>query len=160
MRLSYDHGINYNIINFGEYKYIVTSSPNASNISYYKDLFLKLGVTILIRLCDKKYDEAEFINIGINFVDLTIVDGSVPDKIMLDKWTNSIKNHKIIAVHCVAGLGRGPLFVCVCLIKFNYLNNLDAIELVRKNIPGSLNTKQLIFLQQLKFKKPFLWFNR
>lgn len=132
--------------------FIVTSSPNPNNIKYYKDLFFKHNVTLIVRLCGNIYDAKEFINSGFDFVDLTIDDGSIPDEPMIKKWMDVAKNHKIIAVHCVAGLGRAPMFVCLCLMKFNKFEGIDAITTIRKHIPKSLNTRQLNFLNNYKFK--------
>ena len=43
-----------------------------------------------------------------------------------------------IGVHCVAGLGRAPLLVALALVHKG-CSRINAIELIRKNRPGSLN---------------------
>ena len=43
-----------------------------------------------------------------------------------------------IGVHCVAGLGRAPLMVALALVHKG-CSRINAIELIRKNRPGSLN---------------------
>jgi protein tyrosine phosphatase type 4A len=133
------------------FTYIITPSPNPNNISYYKDLFSKQGVTTIVRLCEKIYDANEFAKIDINVIDIPLQDGQVPDDEMIKKWINIIKNEiknkkNIIAVHCMSGLGRAPLFVGICMIVLNKVENMDAIAHLRKYIPYALNTKQLIFL--------------
>lgn len=51
-----------------------------------------------------------------------------------------------IAVHCKASLGRAPLMITIALIYFG-MDEFDAIEYIRKQIPGSLNSKQLKYLE-------------
>jgi hypothetical protein len=52
----------------------------------------------------------------------------------------------VIAVHCVAGLGRAPLLVAIALMEFGGLSALDAIELIRSKRRGSLNSRQIRYL--------------
>ena len=133
------------------FTYIITPSPNPNNISYYKDLFSKHEVKTIVRLCEKIYDANEFAKIGIQVIDIPLEDGQVPDDVMIKQWINIIKNEiknkkTIIAVHCMSGLGRAPLFVGVCTIVLSNVENMDAISHLRKHIPYALNTKQLNFL--------------
>jgi protein tyrosine phosphatase type 4A len=57
-----------------------------------------------------------------------------------------------IAVHCVAGLGRAPVLVCVALIEYCNMSPLDAVDYVRKRRRGAINAKQLKFLESYKPK--------
>ena len=54
-----------------------------------------------------------------------------------------------IAVHCVAGLGRAPVLVCIALIESG-MNWMAAVELVRKKRRGALNITQLQYLETYK----------
>ena len=54
-----------------------------------------------------------------------------------------------VAVHCVAGLGRAPLLVCLALIEYG-MEPLDAVELVRKHRRGALNSRQVAWVAQYK----------
>ena len=50
-----------------------------------------------------------------------------------------------IGVHCVAGLGRAPLLVALALVHKG-CERMNAIELIRKLRPGSLNMIQANYL--------------
>jgi len=143
---------NINIISYGGFKYVVSPSPNPSSICDYKDFLLSNGVTTIVKLCKEKlYDDSD------NIIDIPLEDGATPDEQTIKRWVEIIKNEKKvrsgIAVHCVSGLGRAPLFVCVGLIKVEKMNALDAVALVRSKIPHALNSRQLKFVFNLKYKK-------
>ena len=143
------------VISHNSFTYIVSSSPNHNCIEYYKDLLLYHEITTVIRLCyEIEYDDNYLIKYGITVIDLPIEDGSVPNSYMLEKWINTIKleikkNKKGIAVHCISGLGRSPLFTCIGLIIIEKIEPTDAISIVRKYIPTALNNKQLLYLYDL-----------
>ncbi|KAJ3064558.1 Protein tyrosine phosphatase type IVA 2, partial [Quaeritorhiza haematococci] len=54
-------------------------------------------------------------------------------------------NGPVIAVHCVAGLGRAPVLVALALIEAG-MSPLDTIEFVRRRRRGAFNSVQLSFL--------------
>ena len=54
-----------------------------------------------------------------------------------------------IGVHCVAGLGRAPFLVAIAMVH-NGCKPMNAIEIIRKNRPGSLNLIQATFLMDYK----------
>ena len=54
-----------------------------------------------------------------------------------------------IAIHCVAGLGRAPVLVCIALIESG-MGWMEAVELVRKKRRGALNMTQLRYLETYK----------
>jgi protein-tyrosine phosphatase len=149
----------YSIISSKSFKYVVTPSPDPNSIEYYKDLLFKNGITTVIRLCtEKKYDTAYLKKFGITVIDIPMDDGSVPTHEILSKWiqiiTTEIKLGRTgIAVHCRSGLGRSPLFVCVGLIITEKIDPVGAVELVRKEIPKALNTKQINYICDGKIRK-------
>jgi protein tyrosine phosphatase type 4A len=55
---------------------------------------------------------------------------------------------KTIAVHCVAGLGRAPVLVAIALIEYAHFDPVDAVSFIRKIRRGSINEKQLQYLEQ------------
>lgn len=130
------------------FKYIVTPSPDSNSISSYKNYLLKNNITTVVRLCEEiNYDDEYLLSSNINVEHMPLKDGDIPDIETVKKWMNIIeKEEHGIAVHCKAGLGRAPLFVCVGLIKIHGMSDMDAICFVRKEINGSLNLKQIEFL--------------
>lgn len=51
----------------------------------------------------------------------------------------------VIAIHCVAGLGRAPILVALALVEAG-MDALSVIELIRTRRPGALNTVQVRYL--------------
>lgn len=58
----------------------------------------------------------------------------------------------MIAVHCVAGLGRAPVLVAIALIEMG-MKPLDAIEFIRSKRRGAFNKPQIAYLVKIKKKK-------
>jgi|SaaInlStandDraft_7_1057024.scaffolds.fasta_scaffold37698_2 protein tyrosine phosphatase type 4A len=134
--------------------FVVTQSPDSNNIEHYKNLLLNKQITTVVKLCEPNhYDQQTLTCAGIKITNIPIDDGSTPSSEELKSWINIIKSHKHkengIAVHCVSGLGRAPLFVCVGLIKVYKVDSIDAIQLVRKHIKNALNHTQLKYLENL-----------
>jgi protein tyrosine phosphatase type 4A len=116
------------------FRYVVTPSPDSDSIISYKNFLLKNKVTTVIRLCDdaKEYDEDYLILHGIKIIHIPLKDGDVPELDIIKQWLELIVIEKnrtgAIAVHCRAGLGRAPLFVCIGLIKIGKMDEIDAIK--------------------------------
>lgn len=72
--------------------------------------FKKLGITLIIRLCEKFYNEKVFTKAGFKHNELYFLDGSNPPVNIREKFLEFAENDNIIALHCKAGLGR--TFVC------------------------------------------------
>ena len=54
-------------------------------------------------------------------------------------------------MHCVAGLGRAPFFVAIALVN-NGCSPQNAIDLIRKNRPGSFNLAQAYYILEFEGK--------
>ncbi|KAL9546655.1 hypothetical protein MBANPS3_006556 [Mucor bainieri] len=57
-----------------------------------------------------------------------------------------------IAAHCVAGLGRAPVLVAIALIEEG-MEPLDSIAFIRSLRKGSINNRQLKYLESYKRRK-------
>lgn len=56
---------------------------------------------------------------------------------------------KAIAVHCVAGLVRAPVLVCIALVESG-MDPYDAISYIRKRRRGAINARQLQYIEVYK----------
>lgn len=146
------------IVTKSGFKFIVTQSPDPNNLQNYKDLLSTNSVKTVVKLCEgTRYDHEYLECNGIKTIDIPLADGTVPSKEVLNQWINiiktEIKNNKDggMAVHCVSGLGRAPLFVCIALIKIDKMEAVDAITMVRKTIKSALNTNQIKYLETVSF---------
>ncbi|XP_060148620.1 protein tyrosine phosphatase type IVA 1-like isoform X3 [Globicephala melas] len=84
-------------------------------------------------------------------------DGAPPFNQTVDDWLSlvTINFHEdpgcCIAVHCVAGLGRGPVLVALALIEGG-MKYEDAVQLIRQKQRGAFNSKQLLYLEKYRPK--------
>lgn len=88
-------------------------------------------------------------------------DGTTPTDDIIDEWMEVVdrvfprkgraddSEGSAIAVHCMAGLGRAPLFVALAFV-LRGMPKLKAIEFVRSKRRGAINAKQLEFLRNYK----------
>jgi protein tyrosine phosphatase type 4A len=131
-------------------KFVITDTPTDSSIVKYFELYKKHNIRTIVRTCKPMYSSIHFEHLGMKVIDLFIDDGNYPDVNIIEKWLDVVKEEDNIAVHCVAGLGRSPLLVCIGLIQFERMEPIDAIEIVRKEKPNTLNSKQIDFLIHFK----------
>uniref|UniRef100_A0A9J7Z6U6 Tyrosine specific protein phosphatases domain-containing protein n=1 Tax=Cyprinus carpio carpio TaxID=630221 RepID=A0A9J7Z6U6_CYPCA len=94
-------------------RFLITHNPtNASLSSFIEDL-KKYGATTVVRVCEITYDKTPLEKDGITVMDWPFDDGAPPPTKIVDDWLSLLKNKFCedpgccVAVHCVAGLGRG-----------------------------------------------------
>lgn len=138
--------------------YIITSSPDTSNISNYKDLLQTNDVKCVIRTFVDLYDASVLKNDNIDVYDIIIEDGGIPSDIQIKQFISLIEKYtkygsKKIAMHCASGLGRAPLLACIAIIYFDNKDARDAILFIRSIIRNALNRTQIQFLLSYKPRK-------
>lgn len=79
--------------------------------------FQKYGITRIIRLNNKTYDENIFKNAGFKHTELYFPDGTNPPPAILQGFLDIIEGNDVIALHCKAGLGRTFVFTKIFLKK-------------------------------------------
>ncbi len=142
-------------------KYLVTACPNEIGKDKYINTLICNNVGYLVKLCEDKeidnypFDSALYDQYNIEFHNLSFEDGCCPSEEIIEKWyqicMDAEKKNKCIAVHCKSGLGRAPSLVALSMIK-NGVDNIQAIEHIRKNIKGSFNSIQLAYIMQFSNK--------
>ena len=109
-------------------------------------LFKDIGITAVVRLNNKTYEEERFRHNGIRHYDLFFVDGSCPSEKLVKDFLKIAENERAIAVHCKAGLGRtGTLIGCYCMKHFGF-TPAEFIGWARLCRPGSVLGPQQQFL--------------
>jgi len=113
----------------------------------YSDLFVQAGISLVVRLNKKSYDEGRFINQGIKHVDLEFRDGSVPPQEIVSKFLYiAEKETGAMAVHCKAGLGRTGTLIGLYAMKHYKFPARAFIAWNRICRPGSILGPQQQFL--------------
>jgi protein tyrosine phosphatase type 4A len=145
--------MNFTVIEYNEMRFIIMDAPTDKNFNRYLSELKKENVTHIFRVCESSYNIENFKNNGINVTTLPFPDGEFPPDNIVRTWLDLVKQKsqlkETIAVHCVAGLGRAPVLVAIALIESG-MNALDAISYIREKRKGSINTKQLKYLELYK----------
>uniref|UniRef100_A0A6U5AVF6 protein-tyrosine-phosphatase n=1 Tax=Hemiselmis andersenii TaxID=464988 RepID=A0A6U5AVF6_HEMAN len=117
----------------------------------YLDIFRQLGVSAVVRLNDKQYNEDEFIKNGVNHYDLYFDDCTTPpENIVLKFFKVCTKEKGSIAIHCKAGLGRTGTLICLWLMRKYKFTGREAIAYNRVMRPGSILGPQQQYLKDLE----------
>jgi len=132
-----------------DHLFIISKIPDPSNILSYRDQLINHKIQHLVRVCDCEYDKDIMLSCGVNVTDIPIKDGNVPTKNDIDKWMKIVNENKRIAIHCVSGLGRAPMLVAIAMIRMAKINSIDAITILREQIKGCLNTRQITYVFKL-----------
>lgn len=117
-----------------------------------------------MRTCEVTYAKSNVEKAGIKFHEMECTDGAPPTDDVVTKWLEVCSDRfgdleeagtaeaqkgkaagPCISVHCIAGLGRAPVLVCVALIEAG-LSSGAAIEMIRKRRSRAFNRAQIKWL--------------
>jgi len=144
-----------------KYKFLIFEAPNDANLKEYVAELKAQGCKHLVRACVATYADEQLTEAGIKTHELSFPDGSAPTDSVVDEWlkvlTSALEESggkaattkPLIAVHCVAGLGRAPVLVAIAMMETGTDAN-TAIKEIRTRRPGALNIVQLKYLQSYK----------
>ncbi|ORX49892.1 phosphatases II [Hesseltinella vesiculosa] len=142
-------------------QFLILDCPTESTLGFYLHEFLQISVHSVVRCCQPTYQAQRLTEHGIQVVDLPFKDGGLPPANVIRDWLQLVetvkelpldeKNNKrpVIAVHCVAGLGRAPVLVAIALIEMG-MKPLDAVEFIRSKRRGAFNKPQIMYLDSYK----------
>ncbi|KAI8089994.1 protein-tyrosine phosphatase-like protein [Halteromyces radiatus] len=143
-------------------RYLILDCPTESTLGFYLDEFKHLCVHTVVRCCQPTYQAQRLLDQGIQVLDLPFKDGGLPPAQVIQEWLQLVEKIRgiqvdddkqqqspMIAVHCVAGLGRAPVLVAIALIEMG-MKPLDAIEYIRSKRRGAFNKPQIMFLDSYK----------
>lgn len=104
---------------------------------------IKTGVKSVVTMTEEPLPESWIKN--IKYLHVPTEDLSAPDMEKIDNTVDyiyeRIKNNEPTMVHCAAGIGRTGTILACYLIKYHGLSTKDAIDKVRKERPGSIQSE-------------------
>ncbi|KAI9256275.1 protein-tyrosine phosphatase-like protein [Sporodiniella umbellata] len=142
-------------------RFLILDCPTESTLDFYMEEFMRLNVVAVTRCCQPTYSANRLNERAIEVIDLPFKDGGVPPAQVVRAWLQLVEKTKemaeeakdepapMIAVHCVAGLGRAPVLVALALIEMG-MKPLDAIEFIRSKRRGAFNKPQIAYLDSYK----------
>lgn len=142
------------------FRFTITEQPRNATMDKYIRILQAERVTHLVCCTERQYDTTKLTDSGISVHELSYPDGSAPGPEIVEQWLSLVSTVFLadpdtgMGVHCVTGLGRAPVLVCIALIEQG-MKYEDAIEHMRKTRPGAINTKQLQFLANYKRRNYF-----
>ena len=118
------------------------------------DWVLKQGVKSIITMTEDPLPESWIKD--VKYLHVPTEDLSAPDMEKIDQAVEfiykGIRNNEPVMVHCAAGIGRTGTILACYLVKYQKMSISDAIEKVRKERPGSIQSESQELAVSLYYK--------
>ena len=118
------------------------------------DWVLKQGVKSIITMTEDPLPESWIKD--VKYLHVPTEDLSAPDMEKIDQAVEfiykGIQNNEPVMVHCAAGIGRTGTILACYLVKYQKMSISDAIEKVRKERPGSIQSESQELAVSLYYK--------
>ena len=149
------------IIDTTQIQFIMTECPVLQQIPEFISLLKHYNINYLLRINKDSYDTNLILQEIPNLIikDLYFPDGEFPTTDIINEYIEFKKTFQqpclddsvasrlgkvpIVAIHCVASLGRAPCIIALEMILFDNLNRFTIIDYIRNKKKGCFNTKQL-----------------
>jgi hypothetical protein len=124
-------------------------SNSTLTASDYLDVFEDKNVSTIIRLNSIQYSSDVFERAGFQHFDLPFQDCGVPSDRIVDKFLRIAEGAQgVLAVHCLAGLGRTGTLIALYLMKHHGFTAREVMGWIRICRPGSIIGPQQHYLEQ------------
>ena len=152
----YDYPLNGDMHEVVPKKFIAFRGPSGDSESDcglraadFLDVFADKNVSTVVRLNSGQYKASTFRKAGFEHVSLIYTDCSVPCDSIVDRFLRVAETAQgVVAVHCLAGLGRTGTLIGLYLMKHHRFTAREAIAWLRICRPGSVIGPQQEYLVQ------------
>jgi atypical dual specificity phosphatase len=118
------------------------------------DWILKQGVKSIVTMTENSLPESWVKN--VKYLHVPTEDFSAPDMEQIDEAVefirNRIESNEPVMVHCAAGVGRTGTILACYLVKYEKIPAKNAIQKVRKERPGSIQSESQEIAISLYYK--------
>ncbi len=118
------------------------------------DWVLKQGVRSIITMTEESLPKSW--TKDVKYLHVPTEDLSAPDMDKIDQTVEfiheRIQSGEPVMVHCAAGIGRTGTILACYLVKYQKISVTDAIEKVRKERPGSIQSESQELAVNLYYK--------
>jgi atypical dual specificity phosphatase len=121
--------------------------PGVTNpVEYDLQLLARIGITILVTLTENDLEQAPLEEAGLRNLHLPVYDRGVPSMrqiyMLLHRMLRLVEQGEVLAIHCLAGLGRTGTVLAAWMIKEGGLSAAEAIRRLRLLQPGFIQSQE------------------